>query len=473
MSVAESPAAPTPASAPPGSSPEPPRGALLSPAVRQELRATLELAWPVVVTQLGTMAMSLVDIAMVAPLGADALAGVGIGSSIHWMFATLLFGVLLALDPLISQAWGAGEHERVPILAWQGTWIAIFGGAVVGLLHLNGRWIFTLLDQPDAVADQAAAYFGGMAGGVMPFLLFVVGRSLLGGMGITRPVMVVTLLANGVNALADWVLIRGAFGAPKLGALGAGLATTTTRWAMVVALLLYLLRFRQRLDLRPRRPDAARIARIFRIGMPIGLQNAAEFGVFAAAGTFAGWLGAEALAAHQVALNLAAFAFMVPVGVSVAAAIRVGQAIGAGAPDDAARAGKVAMALGAAFMAATGLVFLSFPGLLAERFGGEPEVIARATDLLRIAAAFQVADGIQVVASGALRGAGDTRTAMVANLIAHWCFGLPFGYALAFWAGLGAKGLWWGLTGSLIVAAALLAGLFLRGGWRRLGRVHA
>lgn len=445
----------------------------LSPDVRRELRATLDLAWPVVITQLGTMAMSLVDIAMVAPLGADALAGVGIGNSIHWMTVTLLFGVLLALDPLISQAFGAKELDRVPQLAWQGAWIALFGGAAVGALHLGARWIFDALQQPDAVAAEATTYFGGLAAGVVPFLLFVVGRALLGGMSVTRPVMVITLAANGVNALADYALIQGNLGAPRLGVLGAGMATTTTRWAMVLALGIYLLRYRDRLDLSIRRPELQRIRRILRLGMPIGLQNAAEFGVFAAAGTFAGWLGAEALAAHQVALNLAAFAFMVPVGVSVAAAIRVGQAIGAGDPAGAALAGRVAMALGAGFMALTGLFFVSFPALLAARFGGEAEVVELATGLLRIAAAFQVADGIQVVASGALRGAGDTHTAMVANLLAHWCFGLPLGYLLAFQADLGAFGLWWGLTGSLTLAAALLAGLFLRGGWQRLGRVHA
>ncbi len=441
--------------------------------LRVEVARTFALAWPVVLTQVGTVSMSLVDLAMVAPLGADAIGAVGIGSSAFWLAATILFGVLLALDPLISQAWGAGERSRVGALAWQGGYIGIIGGAIACLCCLDTRALFDFVEQPAEVARLADQYLFGLSAGFIPFFVFVTGRSLLSGMSIVRPVMVIILIANGFNVVADYALIRGEFGLPALGVYGAGLATTTTRWMMTAMLLLYVASLKVGLDLRPRLPDLSRLRRIFSLGLPIGLQNFAEFGVFSAAGVFAGWLGATALAAHQVALNLVSFAFMVPVGVSVAVAVRVGHEIGAGNPDGAALAGRVGIAIGAGFMALSGIVFLSVPEVLAAAIGADGDVFALATQLLRIAAAFQIADGIQVVAAGALRGAGDTRSSMVANLVAHWCFGLPLGYVLAFKIDLGVVGLWWGLTGSLVFAAVLLLRLFLRGGWRRIGRVHA
>jgi MATE family multidrug resistance protein len=438
-----------------------------------ELRATVTLAWPVVLTQLGAMALGLVDVAMVAPLGAEALAAVSIGNSVHWMGLTVLFGTLLALDPLISQAWGAGERGRVGVLVWQGVWLSIAAGAVAGLASVETGWLYRLLDQPPAVGDLANAYGAGLVGAFIPHLLFTVGRSVLGGAGITKPLALIMLAANLANAAADAALIHGWLGAPALGVYGAGLATTISRWLMAGAIAAVVWRrLRGELDLRPRPLEPARLRRVLALGLPIGLQNFAEFGVFAAAGVFAGWIGAVALAAHQVALSLAAMAFMVPVGVSVATAIRVGHAIGAGRPDAAALAGKVGMALGGGVMACSGAVFLAAPGALASLFGGEAEVIAQATPLLRIAAAFAVVDGVQVVAAGALRGAGDTRTSMLANVLSHWLVGLPLGYALAFPLGLGAQGLWWGLTGSLALGATLLSWLFLRGGWRRIGPVH-
>ena len=442
--------------------------------VRAEIRATMALAWPVIVSQLGVMAMGLVDVAFVAPLGADALGGTAIGNSAHWMVVTFGFGVLQALDPLLAQAWGAGERDRLGTTVWQGIWLALSFGVAGMVLTLQPRWLFDVLAQPRAVGDLAASYLGALAPGIVPFLLFVVGRSLLAAMGITSPVMVITLLANLVNAGLDATLIHGWLGAPAMGVYGAGLATTLTRWAMVAALAWVVWRKRATIDLRPVAPIAARLRRLWSLGSPIATQNMAEFGVFGAASMFAGWLGASALAAHQIALNLAAFVFMVPVGISIAAAVRVGNAIGAGNPDGAALAGRVALGLGAGFMAIGGVVFLGAPALLASTFaGGDPVLVDLAAQLMRIAAAFQIADGIQVVASGALRGAGETRRPMVANLLAHWCFGLPLGWVLAFPLGMGVHGLWWGLTGSLVVAATLLATLFLRGEWRRIGRVHA
>lgn len=441
---------------------------------RQEVRATLSLAWPVIISQLGAMAMGLVDVAFVAPLGAEALGGVAIGNAMHWLVLTFVFGILQALDPLLAQAFGAGERDQLGSVAWQGVWVALGCGGIAAALTWDARWVFVAIGQPAAVVDHAASYLQAMAPGIQGFLLFVVGRILLAGMGSTRPIMVVILVANLLNALLDWMLIYGKLGAPAWGVVGAGVATSVMRWATVLAVIVVVRRYAVGVSLAPVAPSWPRLRRIFAIGAPIGTQNVAEYGVFAAAGTMAGWLGATQLAAHQVALNLAAFVFMVPVGIGIAASVRVGQAVGAGDPEGAARAGRVALGLGAGFMGCGALAFLSLPEVLARPFvGNEPAVLAQAAALLRVAAAFQIADGVQVVASGCLRGAGETRGPMLANLVAHWGFGMPLAWALAFPVGLGAAGLWWGLTGGLVVAAMWLAVLFLRGGWRRIGRVRA
>ncbi len=442
--------------------------------VRAEVRAMWQLAWPVIVTQIGVITMGLVDAAMVGDLGADALAAVSIGGSLWFTCGSLLLGTVMALDPLISQAWGAGERAEAGAWFWQGIWLALGLGGALSLAMLHTEPIFALLGQAPEVGRLADVYVGARAWAMAPFLVFAVGRSMLNGVGDTRPVMVIAVVANLVNWAADAALIHGRFGMPALGVEGAGYATTATQMAMCVALfgVLRAPRYREA-DLRPQLPTRAAQWTILRLGLPIGGHLVAEFGVFAAAGVIAGQVSAVALAAHQIALGLASFNYMIPLGVSIAASVRVGQAIGAGRPDEAALAGRVALGLGAIAMAVMSVPFLLVPAFLAQWFTPDAEVLALAVELLAIAAAFQVFDGVQCVAGGCLRGAGDTRAAFVANLVAHWTMGLPLGWALAIPLGGGVHGVWWGLVASLGFAAVLLGLRFLRGRWRALGRVAA
>ncbi len=437
-----------------------------------EVKATWRLAGPVVVAQLGMMTMGLVDVLMVGPLGAEALAAVSLGNSIFFAAGIFCAGIIMALDTMVSQAVGAGKLARAGGLFWQATWLALAMGLLLNLAFLDLEWLLLLLRQDEAVAKLSTSYMTARSFAAVPFLIFASCRGLLNGIGRTRPVMIVTLAANILNLLADAVLIHGFLGAPALGVVGAGIATSIVRWFMLGAVVLVLFHSSlAHLALKPRMPRFSEARRIVALGLPIGLQLLAEVGVFSATGILVGWLGAVSLAQHQIALTCVSFAFMVPLGIGVAANVRVGQAVGRGDPAAAMRAGKVALGLGMGFMLFPSILFLLMPTVFVRAFTSDPEVIAGAAMLLRIAVVFQLADGLQAVAAGSLRGAADMRTPLLANLFSHWMVGLPLGAFLAFGLGWGASGFWWGLTVALVLVGTALTAVFFKGGWRRRGRV--
>jgi MATE family multidrug resistance protein len=321
---------------------------------------------------------------------------------------------------------------------------------------------------PD-VAVHAASYTKALLWSTVPLLVFMAFRHYLQGMNHVRPVMVVMLSANLVNVIANWIFIFGNVGAPAFGTSGAGWASCASRVYMCLALLAYIVRQARRdqtgLFEADRRIEWSRIARLARLSFPAAVQRGLEIGVFALATFLVGRLGAIPLAAHQIALQVASVTFMVPLGISTAAAVRVGQAIGRRDHLGARRSGFVALTLGALFMSSAGLAFLLFPGTIVGFFSQDPAVLTTGAVLLAVAAAFQLFDGFQVVATGALRGAGDTRTPMLANLFGHWFIGLPVGYYLGLHLGWGASGVWIGLCIGLI-----LVGVYLTWVWSV--RVH-
>ncbi|MFW5878782.1 MAG: MATE family efflux transporter [Myxococcota bacterium] len=456
----------------PPPAPEPRLTAVGRGPLRAEVGATLRLAGPVIVAQLGMMTMGLVDVMMVGALGSEALAGVSLGNAVF--FAALIFfgGIIMSLDTMVSQSVGAGLPSRSGAMLWQAIWLGLGMGVFLNLAFLDVKPLLLLLGQEEGVAAIASDYVFARSFSAIPFLLFGACRGLLNGVGNTRPVMVITLVANVVNLCADALLIHGLCGAPALGATGAGVATTVVRWFMLLCIILVLRRKAYRpLRLAPVGPRAAPIRTMIVLGLPIGGQLLAEVGVFSATGILVGLLGATSLAEHQIALSCVSFAFMVPLGLGVAANVRVGHAVGRRDPEGAMRAGKVAMGLGMAVMLLPSIVFIAFPELLTRAFSAEPHVVAGTVALMRIAVAFQLADGLQAVAAGSLRGAAETRAPFVANLVSHWLIGLPLGAWLAFSVGLGVPGLWWGLTLALLLVAASLAHCFLKGGWRARGAV--
>lgn len=445
------------------SHPLPGAGAAASP-----LRRILVLAIPAVVSELAAMGMGLVDTLMVGRLGPRELAAVGLGNSVFFPLFLLAMGVILALDTLIAQAAGQGDDEAAGGLLGQGLWVALALGIPLSLALRHMEPVLLRLGQPPEVAHLCALYLDSLSWCAVPFLAFTATRSFFYGLGDTRSVMVVTLLANAVNAAADYAVLQGSFGFPKLGVAGLGYATTCSRTFMFLALVA-LARRRRFAAHRPRlgTPDPALIRRILVLGLPIGALILFEAGGFSGAAMLIGNLGELPLAGHQIVITMASTTFMVPLGISSAAAVAVGQEMGRGDLARAALMGRLALGLATAAMALSGLCFWLLPGLLARLFTPDPTVIAVAASLFPIAACFQIFDGLQCVAAGALRGAGDTQAPMLANLAGYWGLGLPLGWALGFPGGLGARGVWWGLALALVFTAAVLTLRFLRGTWSR------
>ena len=420
----------------------------------------LRLAAPVVLAELGWMGMGIVDTIMVAPLGPAAIGAVGIGAAAHMAFSIFGMGLLLGLDTLVSQAYGAGDHRDCHRWLVHGL---VLGG--VAAVPITGACLLLLAAIPSlgfhpAVGPLLSDYFGVVLWSTLPLLLYAAVRRYLQGIHAVVPVAFALVTANLVNALANWALIHGELGMPALGVAGAAWATAVSRVYMLVVLFAaarWYGRVRASgLDAVSRHISRKRLARLWRLGFPAATQISIEVAVFALATALAGRLDPVSSAAHQIAMNIAATSFMVPLGVASAGAVRVGSRVGAKDPAGATRAGWTAVALGGVFMAATAALFLAMPRTLIGLFSPGPEVLALGASLLLIAAVFQLFDGLQAVATGVLRGLGDTRTAMLANFVGHWVLGLPVGYVLCFTYGLGVAGLWIGLSTGLIVCGVVL-----------------
>lgn len=386
----------------------------------------MRLALPVSLAQIGLMTMGLVDTIMVGRVSPVDLAAVAIGHLYFFGVAVVGMGILFALDPVISQAVGADDTVGVARGVQRGVVLAAGLSVVAAALMVPVGPILSFLRQPPEVVPIATRYVHGLIAGILPFYVFVVLRQSLQAMGRVRAIVVAVVAANLLNAGLNWVFIFGNLGAPALGAVGSSYVTSVARWFTLAALMALAWPFLAD-ALRPLRREALLVrplVQLLRVGGPVGAQQWLEVGVFATAGLLMGWMGAIALAGHQVALQMAALTFMVPLGVSQATSVLVGQAVGRGDAWAARRATGAGMLTGVGFMAATAVVFLSVPDLLSRAFSDDPPVIAAAAVLLPIAGVFQVFDGLQVVSAGA-EGVGDTRVPMLLNLVGFWLLGLP------------------------------------------------
>ena len=433
-----------------------------------ELRDLVKLALPVAVVQMGLVSQGLVDTAMVGRVDAVELAAVTLGNLYFFGVSVFGMGLLFALDPLVAQAFGAEDHDQIRVSIQRGLVLSLVLAVATTVPMALAGPVFTLLRQPAEVVPVAAGYTHALIAGMWPFYGFIVFRQVLQALGRVAPIVWTIVLANLLNVLANWVLVFGNLGAPALGAVGSGWATSISRWFMwlcVLALTLpqlgpYLRRVHADLML------TAPLWRMIRLGTPIGFHLFLEFGAFGAIGIAMGWLGATAMAGHQIAVSLAAFAFMIPVGISQAAAVLVGRAVGQGRPNKARRCGGGAVIVCCLVMAVTTGVFLAFPVELAALFTTETGIAAIAALLIPVAGVFQLGDGVQVVCTGALRGVADTFRPMVYNVLGFWLFGLPISLWFGFARDAGPVGLWWGLAAGLGAVAVLL----LRRMWKRFRR---
>jgi MATE family multidrug resistance protein len=441
---------------------------------QSEWRALVAIAFPAVAVQVGMMLMGVVDTLMVGRVSPQALAGVALGNLYVFNVMVISMGALFALDPLVSQAVGAADTVGVTRALQRGVILAIGLAFLTMLTMIPATPLLRLFRQPAEVIPGASAYVHINAIGMIPFLVFVVLRQSLQAIGRLAPIVVTIVIANLLNAALNWVLIFGHWGAPPMGVAGAAIATVIGRWAM--CLLLLALAWP---ELRPHLGALDRASlrveplwRMLVLGLPIGLQQFLEMSAFAAVGLLMGTFGTVQVASHQIALNLAALSFMVPLGVGAAAAVRVGHAVGAGDAVRSRFAARIAYAVGGGFMCTTALLFLLLPDQLARLYTSDAALVAIAGSLIPIAGMFQVFDGLQAVGAGVLRGLGDTRVPLIAMLTGYWVIGVPVSVMLGFKTGMGPQGLWWGFVAGLASVAIFLlwrVGALLR---RGVARVH-
>ncbi len=426
---------------------------------RQELRSLVTLAAPVVVAELGWIGMGVVDTLMVGQLGDSAIGAVGVGRALFMGIGVFGIGLLLGLDTVISNAYGAGNLERCRSALWHGILLAFAISIPLTLLiqalaQRLGAW-----GVDTNVLDLTIAYTRTVSWAALPIYLYAALRRYLQAMGRVMPVMFALITANAVNVLVNWLLIFGNLGAPEMGVRGAAWATVISASYMALFLAIAAWLHVSRLELTTRfrwAIDRALTARLLGLGIPAAFQLLLEVGVFCVATILAARLGPAALAAHQIALNVASTTYMVPLGISQATAVRVGHKLGAGDPEASCRVGWMGIGLAAAFMSLSALTFVAFPRFFFSLWEASPRAVEIGVPLFIAAAGFQLFDGLQVAAIGALRGLGDTRSALYWNFIGYWLIALPVGHLLCFRYGYGALGLWIGFCAGLIICGVAL-----------------
>ena len=427
---------------------------------RNEIKKTLLLSIPIVVGQLGQLLMSVVDNIMVGKIGVEALAAASVANAIFNVIMVIGFGLTMAVTPLTAIAYGAGKHRECGVVLRQGILINLFSGVLLcAITFIFSEYIY-LLNQPDEIVGAASLYMKVLGFSMLPLMLFQSYRQFAEGVSFLRPAMIIMIFANVINIFANWIFIYGNLGMAPLGLTGAGIATISSRTFMAIALMIVIRRSSKikRFDptLNYRKIDFSMMRRLLAIGIPTSFQYFFEVSAFAASSIMVGWMGTIELAAHQIALNLASISFMVAMGISSAATIRVSTAVGKNDIQETRIAGFSATFLCAGFMATAGLIFILFRFFLPTLYISEKEVIEISATLLVIVAFFQISDGTQAVGLGILRGITDMKIPTVITLGAYWIIGLPSGYLLAFKLNMGIYGVWYGLLVSLTASAIFM-----------------
>ena len=424
---------------------------------REHFRRNITLAYPVVLSQLGQVMVAVVDSAMVGQTGSIPLAAASLANSITFIMIAFAIGISYAITPLIAAADGQGRAREISEILRHGLVLNIFAGLMIFILIASGSGLLHYMGQDPEVVKLAIPYMGIIAFSIVPLMVFQTFRQFTEGLSQTRQAMVITIASNLLNIFLNYLLIFGKWGFPALGLNGAGWATLISRVVMAMAMFLFVAyapRFASYIKkLQFKRFYRERFNRLLGLGIPSGMQFLFEVSAFSLAAVMVGWLGADALAAHQIGISLASITFMMASGVSAASTIRIGNQLGRKDIPTLRVAGFSNFLLIVAFMAVSGVLFIVFRDFLPTLFIADAEVIATASGLLIIAAFFQIFDGVQVVSLGILRGLQDVKVPTLATFIAYWIIGLPVGYLLAFHYGYGIKGVWYGLSLGLGVTA--------------------
>jgi MATE family multidrug resistance protein len=428
--------------------------------IKEHFKVTFALAYPVMISQLGQVSVGVADSMMVGRLGALPLAASSLANSIFFVILMFGMGISMGITPLVSIAEGKGKAKRISRLFGHGLWINIITalaltGVVLGLskgLHFLG--------QPEEVVALTIPYLLVITASLFPFMIFQTFKQFAEGLSQTKQAMYITIFCNVINVFLNWVLIWGMFGAPELGLMGAGWATLISRILMPIMMGFYILRSDRygiyALSLKLKKASLPIFSRILNIGIPTGFQFIFEVSAFSAAAIMMGWIGVNALAGHQIALNLASISYMMAAGLSTAGMIRVSNLMGRGNLKGMREAGMVVFGMVLIFMFTAAMIFVLFRMYLPTLYIEDPEVISMAASLLIIAALFQLSDGAQVAGLGVLRGMEDVKVPTLVTLVAYWVIGLPLGYFLAFELGMAEKGIWYGLLIGLSITAVLL-----------------
>lgn len=430
-----------------------------------EFVATLRLAVPMMLTQLGQIAMITTDLALIGRLGESAVAAAALAHTVYFVSFTFGLGLMTAVSPLVAQAFGAGDVRRIRRSLRVGLWVALLISLPMMASPLYGEHILVALGQAPHSAALAQRYLNGLAWGIAPALGFIALRSMMSAVNRPQAPLWITLAAIPVNAALVYALIHGLFGLPELGLFGAGIATTIVNLGTFVATLAIAGLRKPFADYRPLahlwRIDWPLMHKLIAIGAPISFSLLLEYGLFSSAALLMGLISTTALAAHQIALQVTAVLFMVPLGIGMAATVRVGHAFGRGDPAAVRRAGLVAAVIGIAFVSALSVAIILGRYELGRLFFGSGEAsmatVELTATLLLVGATFFIADAIQTIMGGALRGINDTRMTLVFAAIGYWCVGFPIAWLLAFHADFGAVSVWIGLSiGSFVYAGLLI-----------------
>lgn len=435
-------------------------------AIGRECHILLRLAGPLVASQLLQVGMSFIDIVMIGRLGAGPLAAGGLGGTLWSFMLVISMGLLMALSPVVAQLKGAGQEEKVAQVFHQGIWLALGIGFGAMMLTRSVSDILFVFEIPQDVIPLTEAYLNAVSWGMPAACLYFVGRFVIEGIGYTRPAMIIHIIALLVNALANYILIYGKWGAPALGVAGAGWASCLVLYLNAVLMFLYLSKsavFKAlKLFSAFSRPLVIEIVHLLKVSIPIAFMLMMELGLFATVALLMGRFGTNAVGAHQLALNYAALMYMVPLGISLALTVRVGHAVGEKAYSQIRFRGAVGMGVAIVFMLISAIIILLFPEAIISIYTEDMNVREIAVRLLFMAALFQLSDGLQVSATGVLRGMQDTTVPMLMSVAAYWLIGFPSAWLTGVHFGLGPVGLWLGLIAGLTFAALLAMVRFYR-----------